>query len=161
MTAMIIPNAIEIFLKDGSSHFFGSFVFRDNVYKVLLALYSLHAKARGNILISLRSANNVLQAVNTPNIKPPNLTTDSSYVTEEDDNEDEEEELETEDETEEEDESEEEENISESDEPIVINKVTNIPVESMAKGAADTNQSQPKANGEASKSKANNGGEEK
>ncbi|KAF0974173.1 hypothetical protein FDP41_006783 [Naegleria fowleri] len=55
MTAMIIPNAIEIFLKDNTSHFFGSFVFRDNVYKVLLALCSLHAKARGNILLNLQN----------------------------------------------------------------------------------------------------------
>ena len=55
MTAMFIPNAIEIFLKDGTSHFFGSFVFRDNVYKILLALFSLHAKARGALLLEINN----------------------------------------------------------------------------------------------------------
>ncbi|KAG2379577.1 hypothetical protein C9374_006694 [Naegleria lovaniensis] len=82
MTAMIIPNAIEIFLKDNTSHFFGSFVFRDNVYKVLLALCSLHAKARGNILLNLQNSSSLPQ--------PMEPKTSEQLLSTEDDGDDEE-----------------------------------------------------------------------
>jgi uncharacterized membrane protein YgcG len=44
-TALVVPTAIEILTRDSVVHFFGSFVFRDQTFKILEALRNLHEDA--------------------------------------------------------------------------------------------------------------------
>jgi hypothetical protein len=56
-TALVVPNAIEITCKDGQVHFFGSFLFRDQTYKILETLWHLHTE---QFMLRKQSSENTL-----------------------------------------------------------------------------------------------------